>query len=511
MKIEIDPTFQKALDLLENSIKNVFITGNAGTGKSTLLTYFLNQTSKKVVVLAPTGVSALNVGGETIHSFFKFRPNVTLEKAKATARKIKESSLYQNIDMIIIDEISMVRADLLDCVDAFLRALLKTKTPFGGIRMVFIGDLYQLAPVLTSTDKEYFEKIYDSPYFFSSHVIQKSDFTYQLIELEKIYRQQDSEFIELLNAIRKKTVTDEQLDALNARTTSSHMLDSGAVYLTSTNKSADALNIKKLNELPQKTYTFQAIMKGDFDLKSAPTDPLLKLKVGAQVMFLTNHPYGYWVNGTIGTVVSFEEGEIQVDIDGETVSVEPFNWQLYKYVYDAKRNTLDQEQLGSYAQFPLKLAWAITVHKSQGKTYDKVVIDVSKGMFATGQTYVALSRCRSLQGLSLQGSLKKGHIMLDYRVVKYITNLHYAHAEETCSIDDKTDLIKQAIAKKVPLQITYLKASDEKSTRIIQPTYVGELEYKNKTYLGVEAFCLKRKQHRVFRVDRILEISLTTA
>lgn len=507
MEIQLDDAFKKALDLLENSKKNIFLTGNAGTGKSTLLSYFLKKTDLQVVVLAPTGVAALNIGGETVHSFFRFRPNITLEKAQEQAKKIKNKALFQQIDMIIIDEISMVRADLLDCIDVFLKEVLKNHKPFGGLRMVFIGDLYQLAPVLRSEDKEFFEQLYDSPYFFSSLVMKEGHFAFEFIELEKIYRQHDNAFIELLNAIRKKTITDEQIELLNQRQTNEQLSDTGYIYVTSTNRSAEGINATKLEELSSKSYAFEADTEGDFENKNAPTDPQLQLKAGAQVMCLINHPDGFWVNGTIGKIVSISDHAIQVEIEGEVFPIERYKWTLYKYVFDSKTNRLHQEEVGSFKQYPLKLAWAITIHKSQGKTYDHVVIDLRAGIFAPGQAYVALSRCRTLEGIFLKGAFKKNHVMMDYKVVHFLTKLQYARSEKTLSKEDKTAVIQKAIEEGTKLLITYLKANDQKSTRTIQPSYVGEMEYKDTTYLGVEAFCMTRNETRVFRVDRILAIA----
>ncbi len=506
MAIEIEGAFKEALKLLEEGSENIFLTGNAGTGKSTLLMHFLKHTKRKVVVLAPTGVAALNVQGETIHSFFRFRPNITVEKARASAAKLKERALFQKIDTIIIDEISMVRADLLDCIDVFLQAALKTEAPFGGVRMVFIGDLYQLAPVLSAQDREYFNELYESPYFFSSHVMAKSGFELTFVELCKIYRQRDAEFIELLNAVRKKSVTKEQLQQLNARALALPPSDEGYVYLTSTNRAADALNYSKLEELKSTMRTFTAEVEGEFDAKQAPTDEHLTLKEGAQVMFLVNHPYGLWVNGTIGTVVACSDGSVIVKIDCEKVEVKPYQWDVYKYHYDAANKRLDQEKVASFTQYPLKLAWAITIHKSQGKTYDRVIIDLTGGIFAAGQAYVALSRCRTLEGIVLKGQLHMHHVLLDPCVLKFLTLLQYQKADAMQPVDEKTKLIERALEKQQEIDIIYLKASDEKSERRIRPLYLGQMEYAGKPFVGVKALCLKRQEERIFRLDRILSV-----
>jgi ATP-dependent exoDNAse (exonuclease V) alpha subunit len=508
MQIVMDEYFEKAFSFLENAQESLFLTGRAGTGKSTLLSYFIEHTKKNIVVLAPTGVAALNVKGETIHSFFHFKPGVTLEDAKKEARKVKKKEFYQSIEIIIIDEISMVRADLLDCVDIFLKTLFSSKKPFGGIRMVFIGDLYQLPPVVSREDREYFEQMYESPYFFSSQVMKDRAFRPRFIELEKIYRQSDEIFISILNSIRKNSLSEEELIHLNKRSFLPEK-DEGCLYLTTTNASATKINEEKLAALQGRLYEYEADMEGDFDPKASPTDCTLKLKVGAQVIFLTNQSEGLWVNGTLGKVVSISQDRIFVQTEeGQEVAVKRFNWTLYKYDFDAKSKKLCQEEVGSFHQYPLKLAWALTIHKAQGKSFDKVILDLERGSFAHGQTYVALSRCRSIEGVFLKKPLQKSHILMDYRVVSFLTEYQYALSEENCSIEEKVLLIEQAIRERRAIQMVYLKRDDQKSNRKILPQFVGEMEYNNKKYLGIKAYCTQREEDRIFRVDRILELSI---
>ncbi len=501
--IEYNDKFQKALDLLRNGKDPLFITGNAGTGKSTLLSLFLKTSQQNVVVLAPTGVAALNVKGVTIHSFFGFKPGITVEDAKKKGYKAKNGALLKSVKMIIIDEISMVRADLLDCIDAYLRAALKSRKPFGGIRMVFIGDLYQLSPIVQSQEKAFFETVYESPYFFSAKVMREASF--ELVELEKIYRQNDVSFIEVLNAIRKNSVTEEQLGFINQRVIAFH--DDGFIHLTTTNREVNQINEEKLNKLPGKLHTFKAFIEGEFNPANSPTSEELKIKVDSQVMLLTNQPDGLWVNGTIGTVIGIQGEEIRIKTqEDETISVGQHTWDLYEYRLNETSSSLVQDVIGSFTQFPLCLAWAITVHKSQGKTFDRAIVDLS-GSFATGQAYVALSRCRSFDGLVLKKPVKKGHIRVDLHVVNFLTKWQYAISDKNCSLDEKASLIKKAIEESSQVRIVYLKSNDEKSSRLVQPLTMGIMEYKNKKYLGMEAYCTKRQENRVFRIDRILEIS----
>lgn len=515
--VEINKEFKKALDLLENTSKNILITGRAGTGKSTLLDYFRRKTRKKVVVLAPTGVAAVNVKGETIHSFFRFKPNTTLEKIKKIKSR-KAARIYQEIDTIIIDEISMVRADLLDCVDRFLRLNGKDPDlPFGGIQMVFIGDLYQLPPVVLRKEREIFNSFYKSSYFFDARVFEHLNM--EFVELQKVYRQKDKQFIKLLNAIRNNTVTEKDLEIINQKVKPDIDLNhlNYYIYLTSTNKLAAKINHGQLERIKAELHVYNGILEGKFDEKYLPTDLELKIKPGAQVMLLNNDEHGRWVNGTIGRVVEIinmgEAGEdiIMVELpEGNIEEVYPYKWELFHFQLNPKTRNLEAKVIGHFIQYPLKLAWAITIHKSQGKTFDRVIIDVSGGIFACGQIYVALSRCRTLEGIILRKPIERKHIFMDREIVDFITKYQYKISERDLPVEEKVKLINQAIEKNNPLKITYLKPNDEKSNRIIKPRRVGEMTYRDKPFLGVEAFCCDRRDTRVFRVDRILEITPLT-
>ncbi|MGC8662066.1 MAG: AAA family ATPase [Nitrososphaeria archaeon] len=506
--IEIEGAFKKALDLMENSDKNIFITGKAGTGKSTLLMYFRSTTKKKVAAVAPTGVAALNIRGQTIHSFFRFKPNVTLDTVEELPSG--KAEIYKKLDMIIIDEISMVRADLLDCIDRFLRLNGRSRAkPFGGIQMVFIGDLYQLPPVVSQVEKEMFRKSYRSEYFFDSKVFEQLKM--EFIELDKHYRQTDTHFIDLLNAIRNNTITDEQLKELNRRYEPSFVpgIDEGFVILVTKNSLADKINSENLSRLNTKVHTFIADVYGNFDKSYLPADEKLTVKVGAQVMLLNNDPKRRWVNGSIGYVTAIQNGSIRVKLQtGSTIDVEPYSWELTKLVYDKSSQKLIPEVVGSFTQYPIMLAWAITVHKSQGKTFDKMVLDTSSGVFANGQVYVALSRCRTLDGIVLKKRIEKNEIRTDWRVVRFLTNFQYMKSLELMPLDEKVKLINDAIKAGKRVEITYLKANDEKSKRVVAPETVGNLEYRGRKYLGMSGFDSKDHAQRNFRLDRILEIRL---
>jgi ATP-dependent exoDNAse (exonuclease V) alpha subunit len=513
--IELNEQFKRALDLMENTDKNIFITGKAGTGKSTLLNYFRSITNKKIVVLAPTGVAALNVEGETIHSFFGFKPNITIQNIEKLSPKRRK--IYEELDAIIIDEISMVRADLLDCIDYFLRQNGREKgKPFGGTQMIFIGDLYQLPPVVTSKEKKFFTERYNSQYFFDADVFKEVSF--EFVELEKIYRQKDERFIKLLNEIRNNTVSEESLALLNSRVGIEPPSDSDYVlYLTPLNETVEKINREKLEGLRGKLYSWEAYIEGEFDESSYPTDPTLYLKKGAQVMMLNNDSKGRWVNGTIGKVVGIKinkgAGDDVIEVqfsNGKVEEVLPYTWEIFHYRYDEKKKIIETEEVGSFTQYPMKLAWAVTIHKSQGKTFDKVIIDLGRGVFAPGQVYVALSRCTSFEGIFLKKPIKKSHILLDRRIVEFLTKFQYQLSDRKVPLEEKIRIIEEAIEKEARLYITYLKPNDEKSKRIIKPYEIGEFSYNGKTFLGVSAYCYERGEDRTFRIDRILEIEIVT-
>jgi ATP-dependent DNA helicase PIF1 len=415
---ELTPDFEHALDVMERTTGPVYITGNAGTGKSTLLQYFKEQTAKKIVVLAPTGVAAINVGGSTIHSFFRFPPRLV---TKDDVRRVRgKEALFAALETVVIDEVSMVRADVMDAIDHSLRLNRKRPhEPFGGAQVILIGDLCQLPPIVDRDLQDYFIDTYKSPYFFDAQVFAVDAF--EVIELKKVFRQRDPGFVELLNKVRNNHIQAADLVTLNQRCVPAASSGTGAlaITLTSTNELASQINVERLSALRGKTRCFDAEMTGNFDEQSCPTDRRLMLKPGAQVMMVKNDPHKRWVNGSLGVVRTLSDEAITVSFGDTVCSVEPSAWDKIEYEYDQADGRIEPRVTGSFRQYPIKLAWAITVHKSQGKTFDHVIIDLGRGAFAHGQTYVALSRCRSFEGIRLKSPIKGSDIILDGTVSRF--------------------------------------------------------------------------------------------
>ncbi len=511
-EIEINPEFERAISLMADSDKSLFVTGKAGTGKSTLLDHFCSNTDKKPVVLAPTGVAALNVKGQTIHSFFNFYVDVTPEKIQKRKTKPRNAKLYKKLRTVIIDEVSMVRADLLDCIDVFLRMYgPDIKKPFGGVQMIFVGDLYQLPPVVAGDEGKIFSTHYETPYFFSAHAIQQLNL--EVIELEKVYRQKDEEFVGLLNRIRNNSVEAKDIEHLNSRFDDAAMIKDGEFYitLTTTNKKADEVNDEHLQALKGKIYRSAAHISGDFGKEYFPTATDLQFKIGAQIMLLNNDTKKRWVNGSIGVIEAIKKDEdgdeyisVRLNESDRLVCVEPFAWEVFHFSFDGEQ--IVSEPVGTFTQYPFRLAWAITIHKSQGKTFDRVIIDIGKGTFVSGQMYVALSRCTSFEGIILKTPIKASSIRTDFRIFKFLTSYQYNKAAKELSHDDKVALIEKAIHEKFNLNMTYLKANDTKSTRVIKPLTVGTEDYQGKKFPGMKAFCTNRKEERMFHVGRILKL-----
>ncbi len=444
----IDKNIKLAHDLVKFTSKSVFLTGKAGTGKTTFLRNLPNITRKRMAVVAPTGVAALNAGGVTIHSFFQlpFTPylpegadvsfvtkdedgNAVREQFRMSGNKIK---LLRSLDLLVIDEISMVRSDLLDAVDSVLRHYRRSSLPFGGVQLLMIGDLYQLTPVVKEEEWRIISRFYRSPYFFDSNALKKVD--YVTVELTHIFRQQDDVFISILNQIRTNTLTKESLAVLNSRvSTTSDDDDEQNIRLTTHNNDANSINTSKLDALEGQEYKFEADIIDNFPPYMYPTDETLTLKVGAQVMFIKNDssPAKLYYNGKIGKITEIDDTKIMVLCKGDLspIEVKEEKWENIQYVVNNETKEIEQNVIGEFIQYPLRLAWAITVHKSQGLTFDRAIIDVHAA-FAFGQVYVALSRCKSLEGLTLKTPISSQMIKSDTEVVTFCDNARQKQPDE---------------------------------------------------------------------------------
>ncbi len=420
--LQLSADFNYALERMEAGA-NLFITGRAGTGKSTLLQIFRKSTRKNVVVLAPTGVAALNVGGQTIHSLFGFPPRLIQSKDVRPNRRYKR--LFQNLETLVIDEISMVRADVMEAIDYGLKLNRNSSKPFGGVQVILFGDLFQLPPVVSSEqERQYFSYRYASQYFFSADCMDTIDL--EMIELREVYRQDSRYFLRLLEAIRNAAVDMDDLEALNERHIADFKPGPDDNYLTlaARNATVDSINASALaqNENPEILYL--AEVKGNFPERLFPVPAALKLKVGAQVMTVRNDNEKKYVNGTIGTVIECKNQSVIIRVteggNPRNIEVGPEEWDIIRYKADtADMTKIGTETLGTYKQLPVKLAWAVTIHKSQGKTFDRIIVDLGRGAFEHGQTYVALSRCRTLDGIVLRKPLTPRDVMVDPAVVEY--------------------------------------------------------------------------------------------
>lgn len=419
VELELTEEFKAAIQILEKTNESLFITGKAGSGKSSLLNYFVQNTEKNVAILAFTGLAAINVGGETIHSFFKF-PLGFIDEDQIKHKNNLEFKL-KSLDVIIIDEISMTRADIIDAINKSLQVNRKSDKPFGGVQMVFVGDLYQLPPIVGNDIKNVYNKYYKTPYFFSANVFKNYSLPY--VNLEKIHRQKDQKFINVLNSIRERKDLNQALMILNQHIGFSlkDIKDGDTICITTTNKKSQEINDYFLNKINSKLFRYECKVTGDFDEKSYPTDPILELKVGAKVMFIRNDYDKRYVNGDIGIILNLTEKEIIIKLRDSNIYLTRATWEKEKYTYipseeEGKKGKIEKCVVGTFTQFPIKLAWAITIHKSQGQTYNDVFIDFHNGTFTSGQAYVALSRCKSLDGMTLKRQVNERDIILDYRI-----------------------------------------------------------------------------------------------
>ncbi len=436
-----------AWDFVEKTGTNIFLTGKAGTGKTTFLRELRDHSPKRMVVLAPTGIAAINAGGVTIHSFFQLPLSPYIPGASFAGREQKryqfskvKRNIIKTLDLLVIDEISMVRADLLDAVDAVMRRYRSHHLPFGGVQLLLIGDLQQLAPVVKDEEWELMKTYYDTPYFFSSKALNMA--TYHTIELNKVYRQQDDTFIALLNKIRENKADNSTLEQLNRRYIPDFMPPAGSDYirLTTHNYQADRINESQLALLLSREYRYRAEIEGTFPEYSYPADEVLTLKVGAQVMFIKNDTEKRYYNGMIGEVTYADDERVRVisHDTGDEIELAPAEWANSKYTLNERTKEIEETVEGVFRQYPLRLAWAITIHKSQGLTFEHAIIDVSRS-FAHGQTYVALSRCKSLEGMVLNRPLSHSAVISDGTVDSFIR-----HAEENRPTEDTLNAMQRA-------------------------------------------------------------------
>ncbi len=410
----LSPEQAAVFALIEGTREHVFVTGRAGTGKSTLLNHLAWKTSKQLVVCAPTGVAALNVGGQTIHSLFRLPIGVIADHDIEQGPEVRR--VLGAIDTLVIDEVSMVSADLLDAVDRSLRQARQRREPFGGVQVVLFGDPYQLAPVPgDGEERAYYADTYRSMWFFDARVWQEAEL--RIVELSTIHRQHDDEFKYLLEGVRHGLVTAEMAARLNE--TGARTAPDDVITLATTNATVTRINAASLARLPGRVLTARAEVNGEFGGRAYPADEALELKTGARVMLLRNDPDLRWVNGSIGTVTKIDT-TVWVEIDGEEHEVHPVTWERFRYSYSPATKRLTKDVVAEFIQFPLRLAWAVTIHKSQGKTYDRAIVDLGSRSFAPGQTYVALSRLTSLDGLYLTRPLRPSDIIVDEDVERFM-------------------------------------------------------------------------------------------
>lgn len=513
--------FKEIFEILKNTNESLFITGKAGTGKSSLLKHFIKNTNKKLVVLAPTGIAALNVSGQTIHSFFLFPPSII--NTNQIQPDYVRAELFKNLQMVIIDEVSMVRADLMNGIDISLRKNRnRLNEPFGGVQMVFIGDLFQLPPVVIDKERDYFLNTFGGHYFFDATVFQT--FKYHFKELTTIFRQSDEqpEFKSMLNNIRNNEAQFEDMALLNSRHKDNVGEQENSIFLTTRRNIARSINNDKLENLQGEKFSYVGTLSGKYlKLKEEAEEKLddklpapykLELKKDAQIMMLKNDGGKRWVNGSIGKVAKLEEDAITIKIEGNKYKIEKENWNEVEYILNQETKQIEERVIAGFAQFPLQLSYAMTIHKSQGKTFDRITVDVGTGAFAHGQIYVALSRCRTLAGIILNNPIRNNDIIVDPRVIQFYKTKSIPKSNTTIPIvPTNKRSIKEELLTAVNngnrIKVLYENFNGEASERILSNLQITD-DFNDFGYdkQHVKAFCHLRNEERSFKIDRIKQI-----
>lgn len=491
---DTNPLFDLAAELVLYTNRNLFLTGKAGTGKTTFLRKVQAETAKKSAIVAPTGVAAINAGGVTMHSFFQlpFEPfipvrgfapeNAAVANRNNLFKKIRLSSVkrevMEELELLIIDEVSMLRSDQLDAIDTILKGVRRSNLPFGGVQVLFIGDMYQLPPVVNNSDWEVLGEYYASPFFFDAKVLKESELLY--IELKKVYRQKEQHFIDLLNNVRNNAVTAQDMALLNSRYQPDAHDDTsdGYITITSHNYRADAINARELQKLSGKATTFSGTLTGEFNDKNLPTEKELTLKPGAQVMFVKNDmgEYRRFYNGKLAVVKSIHDNEIIVQMkdDGKELQLEKEEWKNIRYSFNKEKDSMEEEELGSFRQYPVRLAWAITIHKSQGLTFDKVRIDAGQS-FAAGQVYVALSRCTTLEGMILLSRIQPNTIAIDPHIAAFSDRENQESVLEEIIVREKPVYLSSRLIKSFELN-KVIKLLKEYPELLMEKDFPGHAE-----------------------------------
>lgn len=460
---------QKALfQIMEESNQHLFITGRAGAGKSVLLRHFRENTKKRAVVAAPTGIAALNVRGQTIHSLFKLPPQ--LFRKGSLSHNMRLYSLLKRIECVVIDEISMVRADLLDAIDERLRKANENDAPFGGVQIIMFGDVYQLPPVVEENLAPYFENVHGGHFFFNALAWREAEF--KIFELTQVFRQKDPVFKDILNAVRDGSFNDGQIKQLNTRhgvTTP----EEGTITLAPTNTLVTNINQQRLNRLPGKEHLYKATITGEMKRSVFPTEENLYLKKDAQIVLLKNDMDKRWVNGTVGKIEALFDDHIDIRVNNTVYTIEQETWEEIAYTYDSDTHKVEAKTVSSFTQYPIRLAWALTIHKSQGQTYESVALDLTTGTFAAGQMYVALSRATSMEGLYLKMPVQRKHIIVDAKVIAFMSRREAIAIETTGEVTEVVEVVEQ---EQEP-SITIVEALESTQEEVAEPI---EIEARRK-------------------------------